>query len=139
MTDGLEVFVHDVIAAMTTWPWSSVKVSPSSVTSTCVLARVATLEWSCTRAGSGRGSRAPSPLTGSPDDGGSLAGKDSDEPSSSALSRTAPCGGTPGLRASPAPPPACGVAEVSHAPRNPTPPPDSDPPARGRLRPAPGG
>ena len=34
MTDGLEVFVHDVIAAMTTWPWSSSNVSPSSVTST---------------------------------------------------------------------------------------------------------
>ena len=36
MTDGLEVFVHDVMAAMTTWPWSTLNVSPSIVTSTAV-------------------------------------------------------------------------------------------------------
>ena len=33
MTAGLDVFVQDVIAAMTTEPCSSSKVSPSSVTS----------------------------------------------------------------------------------------------------------
>ena len=33
ITDGLEVFVHDVIAAITTWPWSSsVSVPSASVT-----------------------------------------------------------------------------------------------------------
>src|SRR6476469_4187163 len=36
MTDGLEVLVHDVMAAMTTWPWSTLNVSPSIVTSTAV-------------------------------------------------------------------------------------------------------
>ncbi len=30
MTDGLEVLVQLVIAAITTWPWSSSKLSPSS-------------------------------------------------------------------------------------------------------------
>src|SRR3954465_11504780 len=35
ITDGLDVFVHDVIAAITTWPWSSVVSGPSaSVTGT---------------------------------------------------------------------------------------------------------
>src|SRR5919206_312858 len=42
MTDGFDVFVHDVIAAITTWPWSSLKLSPSSVTSTAVAERSAT-------------------------------------------------------------------------------------------------
>ncbi len=37
MTDGFEVFVHDVIAAITTWPWSSsVSVPSSSVSDTAV-------------------------------------------------------------------------------------------------------
>ena len=31
MTDGFEVFVQLVIAAMTTWPWSSSNSSPDSV------------------------------------------------------------------------------------------------------------
>ena len=31
ITDGFEVFVQLVIAAITTWPWSSSKLSPSSV------------------------------------------------------------------------------------------------------------
>src|ERR1700728_4502990 len=40
MTDGLDVFVHDVIAAMTTDPWSTDVVVPSSsVTSTGAEAR----------------------------------------------------------------------------------------------------
>src|SRR5580704_7625627 len=30
MTDGLDVFVHEVIAAMTTLPWSTLVVVPSS-------------------------------------------------------------------------------------------------------------
>ena len=40
ITDGLDVLVHDVIAAMVTAPWSSTKLDPSSrVTFTGVLAR----------------------------------------------------------------------------------------------------
>src|SRR5919202_393070 len=81
ITEGLEVFVHDVIAAMTTCPWSSANVSPSRVTDTASDGRSATAApapWAT--AGSGCGSRAPSPLTGSVVEGGSLAGKDSDEP-----------------------------------------------------------
>ena len=34
ITDGLEVFVHEVIAAITTWPWSS-SVSVPSASVTC--------------------------------------------------------------------------------------------------------
>ena len=30
ITNGLEVFVQEVIAAMTTWPWSTVVFVPSS-------------------------------------------------------------------------------------------------------------
>ena len=36
MTEGLEVFVHDVMAAMTTCPWSTLNVAPSIVTSAAV-------------------------------------------------------------------------------------------------------
>ena len=34
ITDGLEVFVHDVIDAMTTDPWSTSVATPSTVTGT---------------------------------------------------------------------------------------------------------
>src|SRR3954451_5009018 len=30
MTDGFDVFVHDVIAAITTWPWASLTAAPPS-------------------------------------------------------------------------------------------------------------
>ena len=44
MTDGLDVFVHDVIAAITTDPWSTDVVVPSSsVTSTGADARALAL------------------------------------------------------------------------------------------------
>src|SRR4051794_1958283 len=55
MTDGFEVLVHEVIAAMTTWPWSSLNVSPSSVTSTAVSERSAITVPAAT-AGAGIGS-----------------------------------------------------------------------------------
>ena len=43
ITDGLEVLVHDVIAAITTWPWSSsVSVPSASVTGAETSARSAT-------------------------------------------------------------------------------------------------
>ena len=34
MTEGLDVLVQEVIAAMTTWPWSRVAGPPGSSTST---------------------------------------------------------------------------------------------------------
>src|SRR3954454_7197830 len=72
ITLGLEVFVHDVIAAMTTWPWSSsVSVPSASLTGA----------WACARSATATGSwwcGAPSPSSGSTDDGGSEAGNDSD-------------------------------------------------------------
>src|SRR4051795_11152701 len=43
MTDGFEVFVHDVIAAMTTWAWASLYGPPSRVTSTAVAERSASV------------------------------------------------------------------------------------------------
>src|SRR5436305_12847430 len=73
ITNGLDVLVHEVMAATTTAPWSSSNVSPSTVTFAGLLARPpracagAPAGWSC----------APSPLTA----GGSLAGNDSLEPS----------------------------------------------------------
>ena len=40
ITNGLEVFVQEVIAAMTTWPWSTVVLVPSSrVTPVSLVAR----------------------------------------------------------------------------------------------------
>ena len=47
MTDGFDVFVQLVIAAMTTWPWSSsVSVPSAIVTGDVVLTRSATSAWS---------------------------------------------------------------------------------------------
>src|SRR3954452_6371561 len=54
MTDGFDVFVHDVIAAITTWPWSSLNDAPSSVTSTAVAERSASVAPAAT-AGAGAG------------------------------------------------------------------------------------
>jgi hypothetical protein len=50
MTVGFDVFVHDVIAAMTTCPWSR---SPNGPASTLVDTRVARFEWSCSRSTGG--------------------------------------------------------------------------------------
>jgi hypothetical protein len=50
ITDGFEVFVQLVIAAITTWPWSSVVSVPSaSFSGTAVFERsaVVTAAWSC--------------------------------------------------------------------------------------------
>jgi hypothetical protein len=45
MTDGFDVFVHDVIAAITTWPWSSsVSVPSSSVTGHADLGAIGDLQ-----------------------------------------------------------------------------------------------
>ena len=69
MTCGFDVFVQLVIAAMTTAPWSSSNVSPSSSTSTLVRAWVAVATAGC---GSGLGSGSCAP--GSCATVGSLAG-----------------------------------------------------------------
>ena len=83
MTEGFDVFVQLVIAAMTTSPWpTSVCVPSSSVTGTTVRSRSATAACSCARRGSAAWSRAPSPLEGSVALGGSEAGKDMVEPGS---------------------------------------------------------
>src|SRR4051794_18263577 len=73
ITNGLEVLVHDVIAATTTAPWSSSKASPSTVTGAGLLAR----PWPCFAGWPAGASCSPSRLTA----GGSLAGNDSAEPS----------------------------------------------------------
>ena len=78
MTVGLEVFVHEVIAAITTCPWSSsVSVPSSSVTGTETSTRSATCRPPVPpSAGWGSGERSLRPLW-SPEDGGSEDGKDS--------------------------------------------------------------
>src|SRR5215213_7055043 len=81
ITDGFDVFVHDVIAAITTWPWSSsVSVPSASVTGTQVDTRLAT--WAPPvpppAAGSGWRSCAESPFVA----GGSEAGNDCSDCSS---------------------------------------------------------
>ena len=81
MTLGFDVFVQLVIAAMTTWPWSSsVSVPSPSVTATLCDARVASATWSWAACGSGW----PSPPLPGATPGGSLAGNDCAESSSSA-------------------------------------------------------
>src|SRR6185436_1523031 len=76
ITDGFDVLVHDVIAAITTWPWSSsVSVPSSSVTDTVTSARSATcrppVPPSCDSNGFGGGSSWPlwSPEAGGSEDG----------------------------------------------------------------------
>src|SRR3954467_10844755 len=69
MTDGFDVFVHDVIAAITTWPWSSLNCSPSSVTSTAVAERSASVAPAAT-AGAGAGSFGAASWPGAPVAGG---------------------------------------------------------------------
>ncbi len=76
ITDGFEVFVQEVMAAMTTAPWSSSKRAPSSsVTCTGWLGRPAADEPDRSPVG---GAESLSPVC----DGGSLAGKDSADASS---------------------------------------------------------
>src|SRR4051794_24706047 len=69
ITNGLDVLVHDVIAATTTAPWSSSKSSPSTDTRAGLLARSP----DCVVGAPAGSSCAPSELTA----GGSLAGTDS--------------------------------------------------------------
>src|SRR5215475_1465766 len=76
ITDGLDVFVHEVIAAMTTEPWStSVRVPSSSVTGVGRRGRPAA------SAPSGSTCGAPPALL-APQAGASLAGNDSADASS---------------------------------------------------------
>ena len=72
MTAGLEVFVQDVIAAMTTEPWSSSKLSPFSVTCAAERSASTTRGLVDTSAPPSRGA-----LPGAESAGGSLAGNDS--------------------------------------------------------------
>ena len=89
ITDGFDVLVHDVIAAITTWPSASSKARPSaSVTGQCLRS-----------SSSGRAAAALAPDGGRSDApalgggaGGSLAGNDSID-ASSALARVVPIGG----------------------------------------------
>src|SRR3954462_9193174 len=79
ITDGFDVFVHDVIAATTTAPWSISNSAPSGVrTGTTLCGRPTESGTSCC---SGR----PSPLPDVPAAIGSLAGNDSADASSSVL------------------------------------------------------
>src|ERR687890_2126908 len=80
ITEGFEVLVQEVIEEMTTAPWSiSNCVPPDVVTGVGRLARVSP----GVRAGSG-GAGLSLPDATAPGAGGSLAGKDSAEPSSAA-------------------------------------------------------
>src|SRR3954454_17363517 len=74
ITDGLEVLVQEVIAAITTAPWSSSNSAPSTLTVTGLLGRTA--------AGSAACSAGLSPLPLWPTAGESEAGNDSAEASS---------------------------------------------------------
>src|SRR4051812_21038648 len=73
ITNGLDVLVHDVMAATTTAPWSSSNSSPSTDTRAGLLARLPR----CAAGAPAGSSCAPSELTA----GGSLAGNDSFDPS----------------------------------------------------------
>src|ERR687897_2704744 len=84
ITLGFDVLVHEVIAAITTWPWSSsVSVPSASVSGTCVETRSAT----CTppvpeaEAGSGWWACEESPLV----PGGYEAGNDPSDCSSASV------------------------------------------------------
>src|SRR4051794_18200798 len=83
ITDGFDVLVQEVIAAITTAPWSSSKLDPSSnVTGTRLRARPASAAPDRSPAG---GAEWLSPAC----EGGSLAGKDSAEASSYPTSSSA--------------------------------------------------
>src|SRR3954447_15478512 len=103
ITDGFEVFVHDVIAAIATAPWSTSNAVPSSsVTDAGLLGRPdACWAAECQSTGAPAPAAWPFPLPF--DDGESLAGNDSSDASSSADTTPAgfSCAGTPDLRLSP--------------------------------------
>ena len=73
MTEGLEVLVHDVMAAMTTCPWSTLKVAPSIVTSAAV-SECSAITVPAATAGAAAGAAGGS-WPGSVSAGGSEAGK----------------------------------------------------------------
>jgi hypothetical protein len=87
MTDGLDVLVHDVIAAIATAPWSSSNSAPSSVTVTGLLGRPSApsaAEWNTCGL--------PLPFSPSCTAIGSLAGKVSSIASSTDdVASTSPC------------------------------------------------
>ena len=99
MTDGLEVFVHDVIAAMTTWPLSRRVSVPSTTTgtllSTCPASRAAAIAsaWSASVACSG--GRTPRPAVYA---GGSEAGNDSASNSIVSPSAASPSSPSAGMK-----------------------------------------
>ena len=75
ITDGLEVFVQLVIAAITTWPWSSSKLSPSSVTAVGRVAALSVAPRAAPRGAAGAAAAAASGAwPGAPLAGGSEAG-----------------------------------------------------------------
>src|SRR4051794_41905890 len=95
MTDGFEVFVHDVIAAMTTWPWSSLNASPSIVTSTAVDERSASIAPAAT-AGAGGGASGADSWPGTESAGGAGGGDGSAPPPSGRAAGPPPTPAPPG-------------------------------------------
>src|SRR6195952_3700480 len=79
ITDGFEVFVHDVIAAIATAPWSSLNSVPSE---SFTFAGLDGRPWPLPAGWLRQSCGAPSPLPPSEWDGASLDGKDSSEASS---------------------------------------------------------
>ena len=73
ITDGLDVFVQLVIAAITTWPWSSSKLWPSTVTGTATRLRCSVALPDCAGGSCGAFSTSGS-CPGAPFAGGSEAG-----------------------------------------------------------------
>src|SRR5919206_4850582 len=86
ITDGFEVFVQLVIAAITTSPWSSANASPSHVTSTAVRERSATAAPAAT-AGACTGPAGRSSWPGELSAAGALAGDGSATPPAWAAAR----------------------------------------------------
>ena len=110
ITDGFDVLVHDVIAAITTWPWSSSVSRPSSIVSgTACETRSAT----CTRVPSSAAREVswPEPLPLWP--GGSDAGKDSSTSSSTSVPRLSAGSGSGSGRMSSSAPRKADLASVS--------------------------
>src|SRR5215471_16903785 len=85
ITDGFEVFVHEVMAAITTAPWSTSQAVPSS--SVTEVGRLGRPSAPSAALGTGRG--AP-PSSACEVDGGSLAGNDSSPASSTGDGPPAP-------------------------------------------------
>src|SRR5215208_2900731 len=97
ITDGLEVLVQEVMAAMTTCPWSRSKLAPSSrVTGTRLVGRPLTPVGSGSNQPAGGGSWFSCAIVPAIAAGGSLAGNDSAEASSGPSSLTLPSVGVSG-------------------------------------------